>query len=40
MVNSGSVGDPGDRYSETSVNSITLEVAAIASDVFDFINLP
>lgn len=39
MANSLVAGFSSDRYTETSTSSITLEVAAIASDVFDFINL-
>jgi hypothetical protein len=37
MVNSLSLGGPGDRYTETSTTSITLVVAAVATDVFTFI---
>lgn len=37
MLNSTTLGDAVERYQETSTTSITLEAAAVASDVFTFI---
>lgn len=37
LLDSGSLGDPVDRYSETSTTQITLEVALVTSDLLEFI---
>lgn len=37
MLNSGILGNPSDRYSETSTTQITLATAAVVGDVFTFL---